>query len=156
MLKGPKLLIWGLVAVLLLAFGIALTRPAGGARQDIGNEQLRTLQAQGARIVDVREAGEFSTLGHIAGAQNVPLSQLQSAAESWNRDLPVVVYCASGARSLNAAQYLVAQGFRKVYNLTKGVAGWDGQLTKDTSSSAQPSAIRTGGKPVFIDFYSNT
>jgi rhodanese-related sulfurtransferase len=154
--KGPKLLIWGLVAVVLLALGIALTRPAGGTRQDIGDAKLLQLQAQGARIVDVREPGEFS-LGHIAGAVNVPMTQLQSAAESWSKDQPVVVYCATGARSLNAASYLVGVGFAKVYNLTAGIAAWTGPLTKDASASAAPPpALKTNGKPIFIDFYSDT
>jgi rhodanese-related sulfurtransferase len=152
-MKGPRLLIWGLGAMLLLAIGIALMMPAGAVRKDIGNAELTDLQANGARIVDVRGTGEYA-MGHIPGAENVPMESLQQTAASWNKDQAVVVYCATGSRSLNAAQYLAAQGFRKVYNLTAGITAWNGQVTKDAAPAV--AAIKTGGKPIFIDFYSDT
>ncbi|HEY3316989.1 MAG TPA: rhodanese-like domain-containing protein [Coriobacteriia bacterium] len=151
-MKGPKILIWGLAAMVLLAVGIAVTRPAASIREDIGNAQLRDLQAKGARIVDVRSPGEFA-IGHIQGAENVPVEQISQLA-SWGRDTAIVVYCATGARSYNAAQWLAGQGFTKVYNLKAGVAAWDGQLTKDASPA--PAAVKTNGKPILIDFYSDT
>ncbi len=39
-------------------------------------------------------------------------------------DTPIVVYCASGARSSHAAMYLRAYGFRNVKNLEYGMHGW--------------------------------
>lgn len=151
-MNGPKILIWGLAAVVLLALVLALTRPASAVREDIGPAQLRTLQQQGARVVDVRSPGEFA-IGHIPGAENVPVEQITQVAASWDRSRAVVVYCATGARSHNAAQWLAANGFRKVYDLKSGIAAWDGQITKNDPPSAQ---VKTDGKPVLIDFYSDT
>ena len=102
--KGPRLLIWGLAGVILLALAIAVTRPAEAVRADIGNAQLRELQAKGARIVDVRSAGEYA-MGHIAGAENVPVEEITGVAGSWDRITAVVVYCAmwvTGHRSAPA------------------------------------------------------
>jgi rhodanese-related sulfurtransferase len=152
-MKGPKLLIWGLGAMVLLALVIALTRPAGPVREDIGNPDVLRLQQQGARLIDVRSPGEFA-MGHIEGAENVPVEQIAEASKTWDHARAIVVYCATGARSLNAAQFLSAQGFQKVYNLKAGVVAWTGGLTK---GSAPPVAvIKTGGKPILIDFYSDT
>jgi phage shock protein E len=152
-MKGPKLLIWGLAAMVLLALAIAATRPAGPIRADIGNSQLRDLKARGARLVDVRSPAEYA-MGHIAGAQNVPVEQITQVAAAWDKSTPIVVYCATGARSYNAAQWLAANGFAKVYNLKAGVAAWDGQLTKDLTPAA--GVVKTNGKPILIDFYSDT
>ena len=148
-----KLLIWGVAALALAVLVVAVTRPAMPGSGDITNEQLRKLTASGARLVDVRSQGEYA-LGHISGAENVPVETVTQAAASWDKSKPIVVYCATGARSLNAAQFLKAQGFTHVYNLANGIAAWDGQVTKD--GGAAPAALKTNGKPVFIDFYSDT
>lgn len=152
-MKGPRILIWGFGAVMLLALGIALTRPAAATRADISNAELRELAGKGARLVDVRSPGEYA-MGHIEGAENVPVEQITSAAGSWDKSVPVIVYCATGARSMNAAQFLAANGFTKVYNLKAGVVAWDQELTKDNAVAAGP--IKTDGKPIFIDFYSDS
>lgn len=67
-------------------------------------------------IVDVRSKGEFST-GAYPGAVNIPLDELPmrvSELGSYGRD--IVVYCASGARSSYAMQFLMQNGFRNVRN----------------------------------------
>lgn len=152
-MKGPRLLIWGLAGVILLAIAIAVALPSPAVREDIGNARLLQLQAAGARLVDVRSPGEFA-LGHIPGAENIPIEELTQVAGSWNRGSALIVYCATGARSYQAAQYLAAQGFTKVYKLKAGIVAWDGQVTRGNTPA--PAAIKTNGKPIFIDFYSST
>ncbi len=151
--SGPKILIWGLGAVLLLAVIIAVTRPAGAINEQVGNSQLRDLQAKGARLIDVRSPGEYA-MGHIQGAENVPVEQITQVAGSWDRSRPVIVYCATGSRSYNAAQWLASNGFKKVYDLKAGVEAWDGSLTKEASTAS--TQIKTNGLPVLLDFYSNS
>jgi rhodanese-related sulfurtransferase len=151
--KGPRLLVWGLAGVILLAVAIALTLPSPAVREDVTNAQLRNLVARGARLLDVRSPGEFA-MGHIQGAENVPVDTITTASAAWRRDAAIVVYCATGARSYEAAQYLAAHGFTKVYNLKAGIVAWDGPVTK--SAAAAVSALKTNGKPVFIDFFSPT
>lgn len=70
----------------------------------------------GAAIVDVRTADEFAD-GHYPNAKNIPVSELQGRlGEVGPRDRPVVLYCASGARSALAAKMLKAAGFVDVMN----------------------------------------
>lgn len=152
-MKGPRLLVWGLAGVILLAVVIALTLPSPAVREDVTNAQLRDLVAKGARLVDVRSPGEFA-MGHIQGAVNVPVDTITTASAAWGHDAPIVVYCATGARSYEAAQYLAAHGFTKVYNLKAGIVAWDGPVTK--SDAPAVSALQTNGKPVLIDFFSPT
>ena len=78
------------------------------------------------RLVDVREPDEFvGPLGHIPGAELVPLSTVADVAASWDRDAPVLLICRSGARSARAATALAGMGFRNVFNLVGGMLAWD-------------------------------
>lgn len=78
------------------------------------------------RLVDVREPGEFvGELGHIEGAELVPLGTLEAAASQWNRDADLVVICRSGGRSAKGARSLVGMGFTRVMNLRGGMLAWN-------------------------------
>ena len=155
-MRRRTILIGVAVAVLGIA-ALALAMVPNGAltgslppSADVSNQQLRDLVARGARLVDVRTAAEFES-GHIEGAENVPVDALTSAAAAWDKAGPVVVYCATGARSLNASGYLKAQGFSHVYNLTAGIAAWDGATVTGQASAAGGSLPATG-KPTMYDF----
>ena len=77
------------------------------------------------QIVDVRENSEFTgSLGHVRGAQLVPLGELQARASEIARDKPVVVVCRSGARSAQALVLLQKAGFSEVANLAGGMLRW--------------------------------
>lgn len=75
----------------------------------------RQLMKRGAVIVDVRNRREFQS-GHIDGAVNIPLDQLESHLSSFSRANPVITCCASGMRSATAKSILVSRGFQEVYN----------------------------------------
>ncbi len=68
-----------------------------------------------AQIIDVRTSTEFST-GHIRGAVNIPLSLLTQNLSKIKRDRPIIVCCASGARSESAKRILLSSGFKNVHN----------------------------------------
>ena len=77
------------------------------------------------RIIDVREHLEFcGPLGHLDGAELVPLAGLERAAVSWERDAPIVTVCAYGTRSGKAALALAAMGFSQVASLHGGMTRW--------------------------------
>jgi sulfur dioxygenase len=79
------------------------------------------------RLVDVREPTEFvGELGHIDGAELLPLGRLRDALAAWARDASLVVVCRSGARSAQAALILEAAAFSKVANLAGGMIAWRG------------------------------
>lgn len=79
-----------------------------------------------ARLVDVREPHEFTgELGHVEGAELVPLGTLEAASKAWTRDEPLVMICRSGGRSGRAAEHLSAQGFTSVMNMVGGMLAWN-------------------------------
>jgi len=81
-----------------------------------------------AQILDVREPDEFTgALGHIAGAQLIPLGSLLDNFKKISKEKPVVVVCRSGARSAQATMMLKNAGFPKVANLAGGMQRWRAQ-----------------------------
>lgn len=75
------------------------------------------LVKQGVVIVDVRTASEFSQ-GHIQGSSNIPLDQLKKRVTLLPADkqLPIIVCCASGMRSGTAKTFLNELGYKNVIN----------------------------------------
>ena len=88
------------------------------------HEAQRWIQ-EGAYVVDVREPYEYA-MGHVPGAVNIPLGRFVAEVGKLPKDRKLVVVCASGGRSSQAAQYLVGQGFggERVGNLEGGTYGW--------------------------------
>lgn len=71
----------------------------------------------GAVLLDVRTPEEFGA-GHIPGAVNIPVQQLEKRiAEVGSSDKQVVVYCRSGNRSAKAKRMLEQAGFKDVIDL---------------------------------------
>jgi sulfur dioxygenase len=80
------------------------------------------------RIVDVREPTEFNgPLGHVPGAQLIPLGSLNARSAELAKEKPIVVVCRSGARSAQATVLLGKAGFDKVANLSGGMLRWRAQ-----------------------------
>ncbi|MEZ4367314.1 MAG: rhodanese-like domain-containing protein [Kofleriaceae bacterium] len=86
----------------------------------------QALAARGAvRLVDVREPDEWvGELGHIAGAELVPLAQVEARAAAWDRGADVILICRSGGRSGRAAEALTRAGFTRVMNMAGGMIAY--------------------------------
>jgi phage shock protein E len=70
----------------------------------------------GAKIIDVRTPEEFSG-GAYRKAKNIPLDSLPNRLnELGDKTAPIVVYCASGSRSSQAARILKKAGFTDISN----------------------------------------
>lgn len=150
---------WIIVAaVAVVAVGAIIALGSGGSPAPglIDNKQLRDLQADGARVIDVRTAGEFAA-GSIAGAENVPVSEIEAAAQSWDPAAPLVLYCATGSRSADVASYLTSLGFTSVYDLSGGIAQWDGDMAGGAGSTevAEAPTPSASGLPVMYEFYTD-
>jgi len=91
------------------------------------------------RLVDVREPPEFcGVLGHIEGAELVPLATLEANAGAWDRNAAIVTVCAYGTRSGKAALLLRDQGFERVASLHGGMVRW--------AELELPAVERRGGR----------
>jgi len=77
------------------------------------------------QLVDVRTPDEFKS-GHIAKAQNLNIYDADFARKigQLDKNRPVMVYCAVGGRSANAASQFSTLGFTKVYDLKGGITAW--------------------------------
>ncbi len=70
----------------------------------------------GGKIIDVRTPAEFKN-GHVDGAINIPLDKLQGNISKLKKmNTPLVLCCASGARSAQATSILKYKGFSDVHN----------------------------------------
>jgi rhodanese-related sulfurtransferase len=74
-------------------------------------------------LLDVREPWEY-VAGHVPGAELIPLGELEQRVSEVPRDRPIYAICHSGQRSLAAAGYLQALGYREVVNVDGGTAAW--------------------------------
>jgi molybdopterin/thiamine biosynthesis adenylyltransferase/rhodanese-related sulfurtransferase len=93
---------------------------------EVDPADVRDQLGNGAVVIDVREAEEWST-GHIPGAKHVPKSFLESRIEGSapDRDQHVILYCQSGNRSAWAARTLIDDlGFSNVESMTGGITLW--------------------------------
>lgn len=101
-------------------------RHPSGYREVAPADVHAALGSERIRVVDVREPAEVvGELGHIGGAELVPLGSFEVRARTWMRDEPIVLVCRSGARSGRAATTLRALGFSRVMNMVGGMIAWN-------------------------------
>ena len=87
------------------------------------------------QIIDIRDEIDFS-YGSVADAVNIPLKEIKSAAERFNRDTFYIIMCKSGVVSGAIAQELREMGLRAV-NLKEGYYGF---MLENLKSDRQKSA----------------
>mgnify|MGYP006146711897 FL=1 len=91
----------------------------------IGVEAARRKIAQGALVLDVRDAPEVENQGKVAGSLHVSRGMLEFRADpdtpyhdkAFQKDRTILVYCASGGRSALSGKLLKEMGYENVYNL---------------------------------------
>lgn len=110
--------------------GPLLRRALKGKHRDVSEisiQELNRLLKKGERMVllDVREKEELA-LGYLKGSLFVPRASLPEKAETLlpDKDVPIVVYCAAGVRSLLAAKTLKEMGYSQVSSMREGIEGW--------------------------------
>lgn len=92
-----------------------------------GVEEFRGIK--GAILLDVRTPQEYRE-GHIPESRNVPLQEIDKVDKVvQNKDVPVYVYCRSGARSRQASGALLGMGYRQVKDLG-GIISYKGKVVR--------------------------
>ena len=80
---------------------------------------------KGLQIVDVRRPSEYRA-GHIPGAINLPLAELDEGLGALDRNKSTALACAGGYRSSAASSLLERHGFHELYNIIGGTSAWWG------------------------------
>jgi len=116
---------WMLVTV-ALASGFALLLPGlmkGGGLDPQAVVQL--MNREKAVVIDVCEPDEFAR-GHIIGAKNLPLAQVNDKLPQLvkNKSTPVVMVCQVGARSSRAVAAARKLGYENAQSLSGGLRAW--------------------------------
>lgn len=76
-------------------------------------------------VLDVRDSAELDgELGHLDGAQSIPLDELRARAAEVPSDKPVVVVCQTGRRSGMATLILAKAGVSRSASLAGGMVRW--------------------------------
>jgi rhodanese-related sulfurtransferase len=107
------MLVWPLIAGSMNAGALN----ASGAVQLINREK--------AVVVDLCEPAEFAA-GHVTGAKNIPLADLEAKLPSVvkNKALPLILVCATGARSSRAVATAKKLGYDQAQSLGGGLKAW--------------------------------
>ena len=62
---------------------------------------------------------------------HIPMNLIPLRSNELPDDLPIVVYCHHGIRSLHTAMYLADAGFETLYNLQGGIDAWAAQIDEN-------------------------
>ncbi|HEX5391497.1 MAG TPA: rhodanese-like domain-containing protein [Burkholderiaceae bacterium] len=119
---------WMLISVALASGGMLMwpmLTGGGGAAGVNPADAVMLMNREKAVVVDVCGADEFAA-GHVAGAKNVPLGELEAKLASVvkNKTNPLILVCASGVRSKRAVAVAKKLGFENAHSLTGGTAAW--------------------------------
>jgi adenylyltransferase/sulfurtransferase len=94
--------------------------------KQVNVEELKSKMDAGEKIVlvDCREPDE-NQYCRIEGAILIPLSEFSARGLSeLDKDAEIYIHCHHGGRSQRACEFLEAQGFKSVANITGGIDAW--------------------------------
>ena len=118
---------WMLLLVALSSGGMLLWPALRGASQGglTPAAAVQLINREKAVVVDVAENEEFSA-GHVGGAKNIPLNQLEEKLPAMvkNKALPLILVCPTGARAGRALAIVKKLGYDQAQALGGGLAAW--------------------------------
>lgn len=77
-----------------------------------------------AMLIDVREFFEYKK-SRLRDAINIPsMGNLDTPADTINKNLDLFFYCTSGFRSKRVAKFFYGKGFTNIYSLDGGIVAW--------------------------------
>jgi rhodanese-related sulfurtransferase len=118
---------WMLISV-AIASGAMLLWPAlqGATAGGLSTANaVQLINRERAVVVDVSETEEFAQ-GHVGGAKNVPVGQLEQRLPEVvkNKTLPLILICPNGARANRALAVAKKLGYEKAQVLAGGLKAW--------------------------------
>ena len=86
---------------------------------DIDWNKALEMSKAGAMLIDVRTPAEVAE-GMAPGAINIPLQEIEQRLSEFPKDKDLLIYCRSGKRSMAASNFLIENGYDKVFNVLGG------------------------------------
>lgn len=118
---------WMLILIALSSGGMLAWPMVRGANTGSLTAQgaVQLINRERAVVVDVREPEEFAA-GHVTGAKNVPLNQLEQKLPTAvkNKSLPLLLVCASGSRAQRAVATAKKLGYEQAQAVAGGLKSW--------------------------------
>ncbi|WP_425045618.1 rhodanese-like domain-containing protein [Primorskyibacter sp. S87] len=98
---------------------------ANAVVERIDGAQAQELVANGALLLDIRDAPELEKAGRAAASHHIPRGMLEFRADAntpfhdpeLQSDRTIVLHCASGGRAALAGKLLKDMGYQTVYNM---------------------------------------
>lgn len=113
--------------IISLFFIMFMLTACGSRYQTIDSNKAMELIDDGAIVIDVRTVEEYNE-SHIVGAVNIPLDSIDDI--EYDTDENLIIYCATGVRSVEALKKLYDLGYTSLYNLDGGLLNWGFELVK--------------------------
>ncbi len=118
---------WSLFLIAIASGGLLLWPMLRGAMAGslTPAHAVQLINREKAVVVDVSETEEFAT-GHLVGARNIPLSELEARLPGSvkNKSLPLILVCPSGARSQRAVAVAKKLGYEQAQVMAGGLKAW--------------------------------
>ena len=118
---------WMLILIALSSGGMLAWPLLRGANSGSLTAQgaVQLINRERAVVVDVREPEEFAA-GHMTGAKNVPLNQLEEklAGAVKNKTVPLLLVCATGSRAQRAVAVAKKLGYEQAQAVAGGLKSW--------------------------------
>ncbi|MBO7413722.1 MAG: rhodanese-like domain-containing protein [Fibrobacter sp.] len=81
--------------------------------------QALEMQKNGAVLIDVRTPAEVAE-GTAPGSINIPLQEAEQRLAEFPKDKDLLIFCRSGKRSMAVSNFLVQNGYDRVFNVVGG------------------------------------
>ena len=119
---------------------------------EIKIQDLKNLNKEEYLLVDIREEAAFAH-GFIPDAVNIPLSRLREKPELLPNDKKIILYCAKGILSYDAAEELAEKGYDAIH-LAGGYGAWllDSFSTEERYPEIEKSIRKKFHKTIFSRF----
>jgi rhodanese-related sulfurtransferase len=123
-----KKLIFITIAFVSFAFATNAQTKNSTVVTNLSSERFKaiTTNDKTGMILDLRTTEEITEKGFIKGAVQLDFTakDAEKQIDKLDKSKTYYVYCASGGRSGDAAEYMEKHGFKRVYNLEKGLSEW--------------------------------
>ena len=83
----------------------------------------RLLENDDVTVIDIRDINSFSK-GHINNAIHIDDININKFLSEKDKNETIIIYCYHGISSKSAANFFSQNGFKNVFSMNDGYAGW--------------------------------